>query len=271
MDFTEALETLLPLVDDIYDRWLLDATQLREGFAQTHSETPITCTKGCGACCHFAIVPATAGEAFVLLARLLARGETLDTLHTRFHRYAKSYFAACQKWGGLPFTNDRQALFLKEKLPCPLLDTKGYSTSFGGHCGVFEARPLICDYFHSLDKPSLCAEKKPHATFSRIVERGEAAIEELRAVERGVFGRSALGHLPLLLAALCTQEGLSHFLEEYDLNDDQEAAGENGQHEADFELYTALMAAAGYTITQDDLHNLIAAQEGLASQHASVP
>ena len=271
MEFTEALETLLPLVDDIYDRWLLDATQLREGLAKTHAESPVTCAKGCGACCHFAVIPATAGEAFVLLARLLAAGDTLDTLHARFHAYAKSYFSACQKWGGLPFSDDRQSLFLKEKLPCPLLVTEGYHTPFGGHCGVFEARPLICDYFHSLDSPSLCAQKKPHASFSRVVERGEAAIEEVRGLERGVFGRSALGHLPLLLAALCTREGLTLFLEEYELNEEQEAAGENGQHEADFELYTGLLAASGHTLTQDDLHNLIAAQEGLSAQRHGTP
>ena len=275
MEFTEALQTLLPLMDDVYDRWLLDAGQLQGGLAASHPESKVTCTKGCGACCHFAVVPATAGEAFVLLARLLASGESMASLGARFGAYAASYVTACQKWGGLPFTAARQTLFLAERLPCPLLVTAPYLSAadadsvsgrgrLGGHCGAFESRPLICDYFHSLDDPALCALKKPHATFTSVILRGEAAVEEVRAVERGLFGRSAIGHLPLLLAALCTAEGMALFLKERDLSPEQESQGADGQHEADFDLYVGLLAAAGYQITAGDLHDLIAAQEALA-------
>jgi len=278
MEFTEALQTLLPLMDDVHDRWLFDAGQLQGGLATSHPESKVTCTKGCGACCHFAVVPATAGEAFVLLARLLSSGESIASLGARFGAYAAKYFAACQKWGGLPFTADRQTQFLAERLPCPLLVTKPYATagapnshtSFGGHCGAFESRPLICDYFHSLDDPALCALKKPHATFTSVILRGEAAVEEVRAVERSVFGRSAIGHLPLLLAALCTAEGMALFLTERDLTPEQEDQGADGQHEADFDLYVGLLAAAGYQITAADLHDLIAAQEALGASRESL-
>jgi hypothetical protein len=268
MEFKEALGTLLPLMDDVYDRWVLEARQLQDGLAGTHPEVKISCAKGCGACCHFAVIPATTGEAFVLLARLLASGRSLEELAALFGAYARSYFAACAKWGGLPFTDGRQSKFLAERLPCPLLVTKPYAPDafhgFGGHCGAFEARPLICDYFHSTDASSLCAEKRPHGSFSRVVERGEAAVEEVRALERGIFGRSAIGHLPLLVAALCTADGMALFLEDYELTPEQEAAGENGQHEADFELFVGLLSAAGYQITEADLHDLIAAQRALS-------
>jgi Fe-S-cluster containining protein len=270
MEFSEALQTLLPLMDDVYDRWLLDARQLQEGLAKSHPESKVTCAKGCGACCHFAVVPVTAGEAFVLLARLLASGETITELSTRFSMYAESYFKTCEKWGGLPFTEDRQSQFLTQKIPCPLLVTEPYASSggLGGHCGVFASRPLICDYYHSLESPSLCAAKKPHASFSNVFERGESAIEEVRAFERSIFGRSAIGHLPLLLAALCTAKGMALFLEPYQLSSQQLAAGADGQHEADFELFDGLLEAAGYQLKAADLHNLIEAQEALSGSRA---
>jgi|GEM_PF-626957 len=263
MDFTTALETLIPLVDDVYDRWTADAKQLQESLATTHPETQVTCAKGCGACCHFPVVPATAGEAFVVLARLLAAGRTLEELALTFGTYARSYFAACTKWGGLPFTQERQKRFLSERLVCPLFTRTG--DGFAGHCGVFAIRPLICDYFHSTENPLLCAEKKPHSAFTPIVERGEDAVEELRNIERSVFGRSALGHLPLLLAALCTQKGLDLFLYEHDLTEEQDA-DEHGQHEADFDLYVALLDAAGYSVTAADFHDLIAARAEIAAR-----
>jgi hypothetical protein len=278
MNFSEALESLIPYMDDVYDRWAAEAKQLRGSLAATNPEARITCTKGCGACCHFPLVPVTAGEAFVLLARLLASGRDLEELSALFREYASAYFAACRDWGGLPFTDDRQTRFLARKLPCPLFvktppppEATPAMAGLGGHCGAFEARPMICDYFHSTESPALCVAKKPHGSFTQVVQRGEAAVEEIRNVERALFGRSAIGHLPLFLAALCTRQGMELFLEEYELTPEQVAEDEaeetrgegHGQHAADFEFYIALMECAGYLVTAEDLHNLIAAQEGM--------
>lgn len=281
MDFAEALGALVPFVDDVYDRWEQDAKQLGESARALHPEVRVTCAKGCGACCHFPIVPVTAGEAFVLLGRLLASGRELSELAATFSSYARAYFAFCARDGGLPFTDARQRRFLAERLPCPLFvktasdarAAEGASdlppaSSLAGHCGVFPIRPLICDYFHSTEDPALCAAKAPHGSFARVVDRGEAAVEEIRTYERGLFGRSAIGHLPLLLAALCTHEGLSLFLEERELSPEQEEAGEDGQHEADFELFLGLLAAAGYRATPEDLHDLVAAQEEISRRRS---
>lgn len=91
MKFVEALERLLPVVDDVHERWTQERSHMLEAHAQQPESPKITCTKGCGACCHFPIIPATAGEAFVLLARLLAEGQSLADLHSKFMPYARRY------------------------------------------------------------------------------------------------------------------------------------------------------------------------------------
>ena len=131
-----------------------------------------------------------------------------------------------------------------------------------GHCSVFGARPLICDYYNSTDSPALCHSKKPHLTYENLIARGEGAVEEVRGLERQLFGRSALGHLPLLLSSLCTEAGMQAFL-----NDDflLEGPAENFEDQAarDFELYMEMLACAGYQMQAPDIHSLIEAQEEL--------
>ncbi|NBO37214.1 hypothetical protein EBU99_01380 [bacterium] len=202
----------------------------------------VTCTKGCGACCHFPIIPATGGEAFVLLARLLAEGRTLEELHSQFMTYARRYLEHAQRNQSLPLTDDQQRKFLHEKLPCPLFVATADIGPMGGYCGVYAYRPLICDFFHSLESPELCLLKKPHASFSDVSERGHEAIDEVRAIERELFGRSVLGHLPLLMAALLTDSGMKSFLTRVEIDPNEE----NAQDIADFGLYVELISCLGY-------------------------
>lgn len=256
MNFAEALERLLPVIDDVYERWSQDRQQLVENHAR-HPESPkITCTKGCGACCHYAIIPATAGEAFVLLARLLADGHSVEDLHAKFMPYARRYLERAQRDKSLPMTDEQQRLFLNEKLPCPLFVPTPETGPLGGHCGVFQIRPQICDFFHSLESPQLCLLKKPHGSFADISERGHESLEEIRTSERTIFGRSALGHLPLLVAALLTQEGLNLFLTVVE----PDSSVENAQDIEDFSLYIGLLGCLGYFWGDGDWESLAKAQ-----------
>ncbi len=256
MNFVKALEYLLPAVDAVHARWTTDRDVL---FAKhnAHAESPrVTCTKGCGACCHFPLIPATAGEAFVLLARLLAEGQSLEELHGKFSPYARRYLEAARQSGSLPLTDDQQRRFLKEKLPCPLFVSTPEDGPMAGHCGVFEIRPLICDFFHNLESPELCLLKKPHGSFTDVMERGHDALDEIRIAERRIFGRSALGHLPLLLAALMTDAGMKTFL----TTANPDLGEENSQDIADFGLYLELISCLGYQWSDGEWTSLAKAQ-----------
>lgn len=256
MNFVDALGCLLPVVDAVHARWKTDRDTLYE-LNLRHPESPaVTCAKGCGACCHFPIIPSTAGEAFIVLAKLLAEDKPLEELQNHFLAYARRYLEHARRSGSLPLTDEQQRLFLNEKLPCPLLVPTPAHGPLGGHCGVFSFRPLICDYFHSLESPELCLRKQPHGSFTNIMERGEEAIEEIRAAERQLFGRSALGHFPLLMAALLTDAGMKTFLEVRKADPDDE----NSQDVMDFGLYLELLQCLGYQWQEGEWTSLAKAQ-----------
>ncbi len=256
MKFVEALERLLPVVDDVHERWTRERNRMLEAHAQQPESPKITCTKGCGACCHFPIIPATAGEAFVLLARLLAEGHSLADLHSKFMPYARRYLEWSVRQSSLPMTDTQQRLFLREKLPCPLFVSTPETGPLGGHCGVFSIRPQICDFYHSLESPELCLMKKPHGSYADISERGHSSLEELRHAERSIFGRSAIGHLPLLVAALLTDEGMKTFLTVVE----PDTSVENAQDIEDFSLYVGLLDCLGYAWGDGDWASLAKAQ-----------
>lgn len=251
---TEAIENFLPLVDGAYDDWERDEKTLLE---QNEGGPAITCAKGCGACCHFPLIPVTGGEAFVLLQRLLASGTDFLTLRSSLFDYVLKYYEHAVAQKSLPFTDAQQFEFLALKLPCPLFKKEPeLHHGLGGSCSVFKARPLICNYYHSLDSPTLCHQKQPHRSLGLVVGRGIEAVDELRRKERKFMGRSALGHLPLLMASLCTEEGLKEFLKKY-----QEAETVEDQELCDFEFLRKLLSATGYEISENDLSSLQEAQK----------
>ncbi|NBW80159.1 hypothetical protein EBR21_00240, partial [bacterium] len=141
MNFAEALECLLPVVDGVHERWARERDQMISKHEQRPEGPRITCTKGCGACCYFPIIPASAGEAFVLLARLLADGHSVEELHAKFMTYARRYLERSLRDGSLPMTDSQQRMFMQEKLPCPLFVSTPETGHLGGHCGVFPIRP----------------------------------------------------------------------------------------------------------------------------------
>ena len=265
MDFETALNSLLPFIDQTYD----DCEAATENIAlKLSAAAKIQCSKGCGACCHFPLIPATAGEAFVLIARLLGQGNTFATLSQRFSPYALRYIEKAHSLGYIPFTDEQQKVFFDRKDPCPLYIVADSSDSHHGYCGAFSARPLICGYFNSTQSPKLCAAKKPHESVVEIIEKGEQSVEEIRAHERSIFGRSALGHLPLLLASLCTERGMAEFLKNYPLELEDFDSLADAQSWNDFSLYCNLLDCIGYTVTAKDLRALAQAQEELALRNS---
>jgi Fe-S-cluster containining protein len=258
MDFQTAAEALYPEVENLYSEWKDDTDKLYTQFFSISASPSVSCTKGCGACCHFPIVSCTTGEAFCVLIRLLGEGKSIESISQNLKKYVDKYLDLSVQNGGIPFTNTQQKLFLDAKLPCPFFVSTG--PQHQGHCGIFEQRPNICASYHTTSSPQLCAQKAPHGMVTSVVQRTDQCVEELQHLERGLFGRSALGHFPLLLYALCTEQGMNAFLREHELEAPEDGDWNSAQHIADFELYMELLKAVGYTLTSQDIHNLIEAK-----------
>lgn len=258
MDYKTAIEKLIPLILNKYEKFQVEAAQSVTSFTKKFPTEKIACTKGCGACCHFPLIPVTMGEAFTLLNRLLAEGYDLQVLAQKLFDYSNEYFAFAKDNGALPFKDADQKKFLKLHKPCPFF-VKEDGNQFSGHCGIFEMRPLICEFFNSLDSPQKCQLKLPHRSLETTNEIGSNLQDEIREHERKFLGRSTLGHLPILLAALCTQEGLTAFLTEKYLTE-EDLKEEYAEAINDFSLYIDSLASLGYQITEKDIIALEEAQ-----------
>jgi Fe-S-cluster containining protein len=248
------ITTLSSGIDEIYAKYQTAS----EAIAKEYSPT---CHKGCGACCHFPLISSTAGEAFVLFQILDSLEPAREQIRNHIRTYATRYFEHCRQSGSFPFTESQQKkAFLELNMPCPLFTHSG--TDLEGHCAVFAVRPLICSYFHSLDAPNVCAAKGSHRTYHPAILLGEEAIDEIQTLERTLMGRSTLGHLPLFLAAFTEKEGIEAFLNTDFRNAESDALPpEETQWSYDFDLFIELLKAAGYSITETDIHSLLAAKE----------
>ncbi len=145
---------------------------------------------------------------------------------------------------------------MAEKLPCPLFVRAENQGQLRGHCGDYDKRPLICDFFHSVEDPALCWKKAPHGSYADVMERGHDALEELRTHERKIWGRSALGHLPILVASLLTEAGMNHFLTAATPSSDEESS----QDYLDFSFYLELLDCLGYQWSDGEWESLAKAQ-----------
>ncbi len=258
MDYSTAIQHLIPFVLKQYESHENAITKTTNEFLKDHPNERISCVKGCGACCHFPLVPVTAGEAFVLLNRLLAEGFELKVLAEKLFNYVEKYFQFSKENGRLPFLDADQKKFLAKLLPCPFY-VKENDSVFSGHCGIYGMRPFICEFYNSIDSPKLCEQKLSHRSLEQVIAHGSLAQDTLREFERKIFGRSTIGHLPLLLAALCTKEGLEYFLNEKHLSE-LELQEEYAQGIHDFSLYTEMLKSIGYFIGENDLLALEQAQ-----------
>jgi Fe-S-cluster containining protein len=258
LNYSSAIQLLIPFVMEQYEAHKKETTKTTNEFLNQFPNEKLSCIKGCGACCHFPLVPVTVGEAFVLLNRILAEGFELKNLAEKLFTYVEKYFDFSKNNGRLPFLESDQKNFLAEKLPCPFF-VKENNSIFSGHCGIFEMRPFICEFYNSIDSPKLCEQKLSHRSIEKVITQGSNAQDNLREFERKIFGRSAIGHLPLLLAALCTKEGLEAFLNENHLTE-IELQEEYAQDIHDFSLYVEMLNCIGYSISENDLLALEQAQ-----------
>ncbi len=254
LSFTEAVQVCVPFVHDIHSRWKVKHSEIAET-QKAHS-----CQKGCGACCHYGLISSSSLEAFFVLTHCLGSGQTLSGLHEASMTYVENFKLACSEWGHLPFAKASRLAFLKKKVPCPLfVSTPLPDQPYSGHCGVYEARPVICGQFHSTEAPKKCEELEPHGTESAVIDLGEVAGHTLREFERAQFGKSALGHLPLIFAALTTEDGLKAFLRR-DEPAKPSDADPHAQETLDFFFYAELLGCLGISLGEADFADLERAQ-----------
>jgi hypothetical protein len=249
MSFSEAAKICWPVLNTA-----------QETLRRTQAPKNQSCFKGCGACCHSALISSSSLEAFGVLVAWVGSGHSLHDLAQRCQSYVQGYLSFRERTGHLPFSLAARRRFMLELLACPLF-VPG-TERFAGACGFFEHRPIICSSYHSLGPASGCATLAPHAVDTAYITMGTDLSESLRHFERKTFGKSALGHLPLLLAALVTQEGLNAFL-----STAAPQAGEaQSQEEIDFSFLVSLYQAAGVALTLADLEDLMRAKDELLPQ-----
>jgi hypothetical protein len=262
--FHEAVTLCKPALDasqDFYEKSLLEADRRKS------DSNSVTCFKGCGACCHYGLISSSSLEAFALFVRLLGSGFSLQVLADHCGKYVEKFKAVTQELGNLPFSQSSRRSFMKAKLPCPLFVSESaiepnklpYSSSYAGHCGAHSIRPLICSQFNSTESPKKCFDVQAHQTNTSQIQTGELAAEQLRLFEQHHFGKSALGHLPLLLASMTTKEGLNMFLrkDKRKENCEEDPYAESTQ---DFYFYVELLSSLGIQLGEKDYLDLEKAQ-----------
>lgn len=269
--FAEAVKICVPFASEVQRKWKQSCetpSRFQESDAndadnQKHPPQPnkISCYKGCGACCHYAVISSSSIEAFVLLTGWLSKGSSLEQIHDACMAYTSRFQSALTQIGHFPFSHKARLAFMAEKLPCPAFRPSPQALApRAGHCGVYGARPVICSQFHSTSDPQLCEQLKPHRTIKEFFDSGETVAHDLRLFERHHFGKSALGHLPLILAALTTQDGMNAFLRIDPLKqptEDEPLA----QDMADFHFYAELLRCVGIELSERDFADLERAQE----------
>lgn len=247
MNFSDAVRLCMPALDAVYSPW-----------QQKPDPAAMTCFKGCGACCHYGVISSSSMEAFGIVVSWVGSERPLSELADKCNAYVSGYKKVVERMGHLPFSLAARREFLKEQLPCPLF-VRNPERPFGGSCGFYEFRPIICSQFHSTESPAKCAAVQPHGTDAERMTCGEEAAHELRQFERQHFGKSALGHLPLLIAALTNSQGLEAFLRVESCSDDPQEQGAR-----EFFFYCELLESLGISVGERDFADLERAQAEFA-------
>jgi hypothetical protein len=248
LNFTDAVRLCMPALDAVYSPWLAQPDPAK-----------MTCTKGCGACCHYGVISSSSIEAFGIVVSWIGSERPLSELADRCSAYVAGYKKVVERIGHLPFSLAARREFLKEQLPCPLF-VRQDERPFGGSCGFYEFRPIICSQFHSTESPAKCAAIQPHGTDSERMNSGDGAAYHLQEFERQQFGKSALGHLPLLIAALCNSQGLDAFLRVEQCSSDSQEQGAR-----DFFFYCELLESLGISVGERDFADLERAQAEMSA------
>ena len=176
---------LLPILQQLTDAIVNIAEQRA---IENHS--PVTCSKGCDACCR-QMVPITTTEAHAL-AHLL---QQLPTDHaTRIRTRFQKNLTAIHRAGLLNNLNNRHSLppdqlaqldrdYFSQQLPCPFLEDRA--------CSIHPHRPLACREFLVTSNPKHCAD--PASGHIHQVQLGAKLSLALLATDQNPW-------LPLILA-----------------------------------------------------------------------
>lgn len=145
------LDEILPVLREVDDR-LIELAANKDG-------RPISCAKGCSACCRVQPVPVTPAEAYALL--LLVEGLPEPRRSTVISRFADC--AARLEQAGLAeiYLEGRQAAsdqearsyaerYLELRLACPFLEEDA--------CSIYADRPFVCREYQVTSPPEFCAD-----------------------------------------------------------------------------------------------------------------
>lgn len=179
---------ILPLVNGLADM-LVD-------MAVEAQAEPVSCAKGCGACCR-QLVPISAAEARAIAALVQAMDDA------RREAVVARFAAACgrmEEAGLMARLRDFSRIardeltafgleYFRLGVPCPFLEDEA--------CSIHGDRPVICREFLVTSDPRHCADPRPQTV--RRIELGARASHALPALEaRG--DAPGMPWLPLILA-----------------------------------------------------------------------
>lgn len=126
------------------------------GVAQRKNQLPVTCSKGCSACCRIQPVPVTPAEAYALLLLVESLPEPRQSeVRARFaDRVSRLDHAALGDSSLDPADTQRaraeMTAYLALGLSCPFLDDDC--------CSIYESRPFACREYLVTSPKELCAD-----------------------------------------------------------------------------------------------------------------
>jgi len=146
----------------------------------------ISCKSGCSFCCSRLVV--TSRVEGLALADYIFGYSSLDP--DRVSAAVSTHAGALRSFmDGLTEEKDRNEIWFTKNIPCPFLEN--------ALCTVYEARPLSCRTYHSLDDPGKCKEPlrtvgqekmltDAEALFQMVLYRVAAKVDE-RLAMTGLF------------------------------------------------------------------------------------
>ena len=189
------LDEILPALNILQDAFA-EAAIRRHGL-------PVTCARGCSACCRIQAVPVTPVEAYALLLLVEGMPEPRQSeVRARFaERVARLYEAGLADGfleGKRPATREQAKAEMRQYLDlglaCPFLENDA--------CSIYPSRPLTCREYLVTSAKELCSD--PLSRPVKVVPAIVQGIEANRLTAEGFLGRAVFA-IPLTLALVYAQ------------------------------------------------------------------
>jgi len=201
------------------DEFLPALYSLQDGFTDVglrRRGRPVSCARGCAACCRIQPVPVTPAEAYALLLLVESLPEPRRlTVLSRFAECAARLREAGLAEGFLtgrrPASHEQakaEAMqYFNLRLTCPFLEDDA--------CSIYDARPFTCREYYVTSPPELCADPigNPVETVPGIVQ----VVEANRATAEALLGSEGFV-VPLTLALIYAGEHRQALERKYDSN-----------------------------------------------------